>query len=213
MKVRVWLLLVPFLFEPSLSRAATAVDVSCAPLAGGMSAERATQFLDNPTGLLSGYPEGDEGKLSATIRDFATMRPETLEGIRSLSGASSASQNRAIGAGLGTAAATCVVSHPATATLIQEAVLKTENRDLIQSFESITGDVPTNVVPGSDPNGESVVGGGRGSASPQSSGGVSTSDTTTFTRTSTPTTTTTTTFFAAASSTSTNTLAPISPTN
>ncbi|MDN4988157.1 hypothetical protein KUL72_28765 [Bradyrhizobium arachidis] len=210
MKVSVWLLLVPFSLAPSLSHAATAVDVSCAPLAGGMNAERATQFLDNPSGLLSGYPEGDEGKLSATIRDFATMRPETLEGIQSLSSASSPSQNRAIGAGLGTAAATCVVSHPATATLIQEAVLKTENRDLIQSFESITGDVPTNAVPGSDPNGESVVGGGRGSATPQSSGGVSTSDTTTFSGASTATTTT---FFAAASSASTNTLAPISPTN
>ena len=210
MKVRVWLLLVPFLLEPSLSRAATAVDVSCAPLAAGMSAERATQFLDNPTGVLSSYPEGDEGKLSATIRDFATMRPETLEGIRSLSGASSPSQNRAIGAGLGTAAATCVVSHPATAMLIQEAVLRSENSELIQSFESITGDVPTNAVPGSDPNGESVVGGGRGSAAPQSAGGTSTSDTPTFSTASPPATAT---FFTAASSASTNTLAPISPTN
>jgi hypothetical protein len=210
MKVRVGLLLVPFLLEPSLSRAATAVDVSCAPLAGGMTAERATQFLDNPTALLGGFPEGDEGKLSAAVRDFATMRPETLEGIRSLSGASSPSQNRAIGAGLGTAASTCVISHPATAALIQEAVLKTENSDLIQSFESITGDVPTNVVPGSDPNGESVVGGGRGSDATQSAGGISASNTTTFSRGSTPTAAT---FFTAASSTSTNVLAPISPTN
>jgi hypothetical protein len=178
-----------------------------------MTIERATQFLDNPTGLLSGYPEGDEGKLSATIRDFATMRPETLEGIQSLSGASSPSQNRAIGAGLGTAAATCVVSHPATASLIQEAVLKTENRDLIQSFESITGDVPTNVVPGSDPNGESVVGGGRGTTESPGSGGVSTSDTTTFRRSSTASAPSTSTFFAAASSTTTSALAPVSPTN
>ncbi|QOZ47326.1 hypothetical protein XH89_30455 [Bradyrhizobium sp. CCBAU 53340] len=210
MKVGAWLLLVPFLLEPSLSRAATAVDVSCAPLAGGITAERATQFLDNPSALLSAFPEGDEGKLSATIRDFATMRPETLEGMRSLSGAGSPSQNRAIGAGLGTAASTCVISHPATATLIQEAVLKTENADLIQSFESITGDVPTNAVPGSDPNGESVVGGGRGTVASQSSGGVSTSDTTTFSRASVPATTT---FFTAASSTSTNALSSISPTN
>ncbi len=210
MKVRVWLVLVPFLVEPSISRAATAVDVACAPLAGGITAERATQFLDDPSALLSGFPEGDEGKLSSTIRDFATMRPETLEGIRSLSSASSPSQNRAIGAGLGTAASTCVVSHPSTATLIQEAVLKSENSELIQSFESITGDVPTNVVAGSDPNGESVQGGGRGSTPSQAGGAVSTSTTADFSTASVPGTTT---FFTAASSTSANPLAPISPTN
>lgn len=210
MKVRVWLLLVPFLLGPSTSRAATAVDVACAPLSGGITAERATQFLDDPSALLNGFPEGDEGKLSSTMRDFATMRPETLEGVRSLSSASSPSQNRAIGAGLGTAASTCVLSHPATATLIQEAVLKTENSDLIQSFVSITGDVPTNVVAGSDPSGEAVAGGGRGTTANPASGAVSSSVNNSFSAASVSSTST---FFTAASSASANPLASISPTN
>ncbi|MBR0787139.1 hypothetical protein [Bradyrhizobium iriomotense] len=203
-------LVIALLLAPSTSNAATAVDVACVPAAAGVTAEKATQFLDNPAGLLNGIPEGEEGRLSAAIRDFASMRPETVEGIGSLSSASSPAQNRAIGAGLGTAASTCVLNRPATAMAIQEAVLKTENSDLIQSFVSITGDVPTNVVPGSDPNGESIAGGGRGTAPVQSPGAVSTSVSTTFTAASPPSTTT---FFSAASVTSINPLAQTSPTN
>ena len=56
---------------------------------------------------------------------------------------------------------------------IQEAVLRTENNDLIQSFVSITGDVPTTAIPGPDPNGESIAGGGRATTAAQASGSVS----------------------------------------
>lgn len=203
-------LVIALLLAPSTSNAATAVDVACVPLSGGVTAEKATQFLDNPPGLLSGIPEGEEGRLSAAIRDFASMRPETVEGIGSLSSASSPAQNRAIGAGLGTAASTCVLSRPTTAMAIQAAVLKTENSDLIQSFVSITGDVPTNVVPGSDPNGDSIFGGGRSTSPVQSPGAVSTSVSSTFTAASAPASTT---FFSAASATSINPLAQTSPTN
>ncbi|WP_247498474.1 hypothetical protein [Bradyrhizobium sp. 149] len=203
-------LVIALLLAPSTSNAATAVDVACTPAAAGVTAEKATQFLDNPSGLLTGIPEGEEGRLSAAIRDFASMRPETVEGIGSLSSASSPAQNRAIGAGLGTAASTCVLSHPATAMAIQAAALSTENDDLIQSFVSITGDVPTTAVPGSDPTGESIAGGGRGTAPVQSPGAVSTSVSTTFTAASPPSSTT---FFSAASITSINPLAQTSPTN
>ena len=203
-------LVIALLLAPSTSNAATAVDVACAPAAAGVTAEKATQFLDNPAGLLAGIPEGEEGRLSAAVRDFATMRPETVEGIGSLSSASSPAQNRAIGAGLGTAASTCVLGHPATAMAIQEAVLRTENNDLIQSFVSITGDVPTTAIPGSDPNGESIAGGGRATTAAPAAGSVSSSTSTTFTGASAPSTTT---FFSAASVTSINPLAQTSPTN
>ena len=101
-----------------------------------------------------------------------TVRPETLEGIPSLAQAASSDQNRAIGAGLGTAASICVLSQPATAMDIQAAALKSSNEDLINAFVSITGDIPTNAIAGSDPTGESISGGGRGNLVTATPGGV-----------------------------------------
>jgi hypothetical protein len=152
------------------SIAATGTSGGCVANTGLVSAERATQFLANPEGLLNQYKEG-QGGLASEVRDLLTARPETVEGIVSLAKASSVDQSRAIGAGLGTAASVCVLSQPGVVTLIQEAVLKTENRDLIQSFQSITGDIPTEAISGADPTGETTAGGGNASATPQQRGG------------------------------------------
>ncbi|OKO86104.1 hypothetical protein AC629_17415 [Bradyrhizobium sp. NAS80.1] len=136
----------------------------------GISAERATDFLANPGGLLDQFKDG-QGGLASAVRDLLTARPETVEGIATLAKASSADQSRAIGAGLGTAASVCVLSQPGVAQLIQEAVLKTENPELIQSFASITGDVATEATTGADPTGETTAGGGPGSTAAEARGG------------------------------------------
>jgi len=154
---------------------ATGVSSSCvANNTGAVSAERATDFLANPSGLLDQFKDG-QGGLASAVRDLLTARPETVEGIASLAKASSADQSRAIGAGLGTAASVCVLSQPGVAQLIQEAVLKTENPDLIQSFTSITGDIPTEATNGADPTGETTAGGGPGSTAAEARGGGATS--------------------------------------
>jgi hypothetical protein len=149
---------------------ATGVSSGCVANTGIVSAERATDFLANPSGLLDQFKDG-QGGLASAVRDLLTARPETVEGIGSLAKASSTDQSRAIGAGLGTAASTCVLSQPQVAQLIQEAVLKTENPDLIASFTSITGDIPTEATNGADPTGETSAGGGPGSTAADARGG------------------------------------------
>ena len=151
----------------------------CVPGSNIVSAERATQFLDDPAALLGQFKDG-QGGLASEVRDLVTVRPETIEGMVSLAKAGSVDQNRAIGAGLGTAATVCVLSQPATAQQIQETVLKTQNPDLIQAFVGITGDIPTEAVVGADPNGDTTAGGGRGTTSTGRPGAVSPSGTIVF---------------------------------
>lgn len=171
MRLYYFVLAVALLGLPDAGFAATAYGGACAPASSQMTAEKATDFLDAPAAFLASYADGG-GALSSAIRDLVTIRPETLEGIQSLSEAATPEQNSAIGAGLGTAAAICVVSQPATAIDIQAAALKSGSNDLLTSFASITGDIPTNVTPGSDPTGESTAGGGRGGTPIQQAGGV-----------------------------------------
>ncbi len=173
MRFSYFVLAVALLGLPDASFAATAYSGACASPSPQVTAEKATSFLEAPAAFLAGYADGG-GALASAIRDLVTIRPETLEGIVSLAEAATPDQNRAIGSGLGTAAAICVVSQPATAMDIQAVALKTGNEDLVSSFTGITGDIPTNVTPGSDPTGESTAGGGQGNnTTPQQAGGVS----------------------------------------
>jgi hypothetical protein len=174
MRLHYFVLAVAILALPDASFAATAYGGACAPASAQVDAEKATSFLDSPPAFLANFADGG-GALSSAIRDLVTIRPETLEGIQSLAGAATPEQNRAIGAGLGTAAAICVVSQPATAMDIQAAALKSNNEELLTSFASITGDIPSNAIAGSDPTGESTAGGGRGGTPVQQAGGGSAS--------------------------------------
>ncbi|MBR0842772.1 hypothetical protein JQ607_21430 [Bradyrhizobium liaoningense] len=185
---------------------ATGVSTGCVANTGIVSAERATDFLANPGALLDQFKDG-QGGLASAVRDLMTARPETVEGVVSLAKASSADQSRAIGAGLGTAASVCVLSQPGVAQLIQEAVLKTENPDLIQSFTSITGDIPTEATNGADPTGETTAGGGLGSTAAEARGGAATSTSPTVLNQSGPSAAAQTLFAA----TSTSVLTSVSP--
>ncbi|WP_244623248.1 hypothetical protein [Bradyrhizobium sp. MOS001] len=157
--------------SPSFS--ATGNSSPCGPNANVVSAEKANSFLSNPAALLDQFKDG-QGGLASQIRDFLTSRPETVEGIVSLARASNEDQSRAIGAGLGTAASVCVLSQPEVAQRIQEAVLKTENPPLIESFTGITGDIKTEATNGADPTGETTTGGGgANSAAPERGGAAS----------------------------------------
>lgn len=184
----------------------------CVPASNLVSAERATQFLENPAALLDQFKEG-QGSLASQVRDFLTVRPETLEGVASLAKASSADQSRAIGAGLGTAASVCVLTQPAFAQQIQEVVLKTENPELIRSFVSITGDIPTEATAGADATGDTSAGGGQGTTATERAGAVPTSNTPFVTETAgtavTPTSTTA--VFTAASLAGSSASTPVSP--
>lgn len=148
----------------------------CVPNPAAVSPERATQFLEKPEALLDQFKDG-QGGLASQVRDLLTNRPETLEGMRSLAKASSEDQGRAIGAGMGTAAAVCVLSQPQFAQQIQETALKSEKAGLIQSFTSITGDIQTEAISGADATGDTTAGGGEGATADQGRGGAVSSST------------------------------------
>ncbi|MCP3380866.1 MULTISPECIES: hypothetical protein [unclassified Bradyrhizobium] len=177
-----------------------------------VTSEGAIQFLGNPAALLDQFKDG-QGGLASQVRDLLTNRPESLEGMASLAKASSDDQGRAIGAGMGTAAAVCVLTQPQFAQQIQEVALKTEKPGLIQSFTSITGDIPTEAITGADANGDTTAGGGQGTTpTPSSGGAISPPPPPSFSAgagAASQSTTTTTTLFAA--STGTSSLTATSP--
>ncbi|WP_420103469.1 hypothetical protein [Bosea sp. (in: a-proteobacteria)] len=125
-----------------------------------MTAERAAAFLNQPAALL-GQASNIGGSLAAAIRDFAITRPETLSGVPALANDASADQLRAIGAGLGTAAAMCALSQPNTALRIQETVLATNKPEVVNAYTSIVGDVATEAIPELPATGETTAGGAR----------------------------------------------------
>lgn len=180
---------------------------ACIPNPGIVSAERATQFLENPLALLDQFREG-QGGLASEVRDLVSARPETIEAMRSLAKASSDDQSRAIGAGLGTAASVCVLTQPAVAQQIQEIVLRTENAGLIQAFVSITGDIPTEAIVGADADGDTTAGGGRNTTVTGRPGAVSSSHTISLSAASSAPAT-----FGAASVAGTATFVSVSPSN
>ena len=191
--------------------AATGNSAPCGPNANVVSAEKANSFLSNPAALLDQFKDG-QGGLASQIRDFLTSRPETVEGIVSLARASNEDQSRAIGAGLGTAASVCVLSQPEVAQRIQEAVLKTENPPLIESFTGITGDIKTEATSGADPTGETTTGGGgANSAAAARGGGAATTTEPTTLNTSGPSAASQTQTLFTAAATTTTTLTSVSP--
>jgi len=149
-----------------------AAQPGCVPNPSAVTSERAINFLDKPEALLDQFKDG-QGGLASQIRDLLTNRPETLEGMNSLAKASSDDQGRAVGAGMGTAAAVCVLTQPEFAQRIQETALKSEKPGLIQSFTSIIGDIPTEAISGADANGDTSAGGGEGNTAEQRAGGAS----------------------------------------
>ncbi|MET4069691.1 hypothetical protein ABID58_004495 [Bradyrhizobium sp. S3.2.6] len=174
-----------------------------------ITSERATQFLGNPEALLDQFKDG-QGGLAAQVRDLLTNRPESLEGMASLAKSSSDDQGRAIGAGMGTAAAVCVLTQPQFAQEIQAVVLKTEKPGLIQSFTSITGEIPTEAITGADANGDTTAGGGQAAApEPRAGGAISPAPPPSFSTGAGPVSQSTTTLFAA--STGTSSLTATSP--
>lgn len=84
------------------------------------------QFLANPSGLLSQFPNGGPD-LAKMVRDLAASDPQTLSALIGLLRGASPSQASAIGTGLGQAAELAVDTDPTYATEIQTAVVTASN--------------------------------------------------------------------------------------
>jgi len=125
--------------------------------------------LTPPDQLLSRFPEGN-GALVSEIRNLVATNPANLAAITALAARATPAQKRAIGAGLGQAAGVCSRPNPDAARLIQEAVVRLNDRDILLSFQGVTGDRQTAAVGGAGGTGGSQGGAGVGST-PGSGGG------------------------------------------
>ena len=85
------------------------------------------EFLDNPSTLLTQYPEGGGG-LVAVVRDLAASDPSTLNAIIGLLATANPNQTTAIGTGLGQTALLAVKTDQAYANAIQAALLATTDK-------------------------------------------------------------------------------------
>lgn len=96
------------------------------------------QFLANPQGILSQYPNGGP-QLTNAIRDLAASDPSTLSAIVGLLKNATPDQATAIGAGLGQVAELAVNADPAFADQIQTAVVSSQNVSAVVAFSAVVG--------------------------------------------------------------------------
>jgi len=144
----------------------------------GLTPERAQEFIDRPAGLVE-QNHDMPGSLAMAVRDLAMGQPQSISAMVALSNSAAPDQLRAIGAGLGTAAAICVLSQPGTAQRIQEAVLATNKPEIVLAFTSVVGEVATEAVPDLPATGEATAGGNRSApvGTQQAGGALSSPDT------------------------------------
>jgi hypothetical protein len=96
------------------------------------------QFLANPNGLLSQFPNGGPD-LAKMVRDLAASDPQTLSALIGLLRGANPSQASAIGTGLGQTAELAVNTDPAYATEIQTAVVTASNDSAMVAFSAVVG--------------------------------------------------------------------------
>lgn len=163
---------------PGMAHAQAVAGSGPCGLVPGLTQERAREFIARPAGLVEQNHDAP-GSLAMAVRDLAMGQPESIGSMVALSNAAAPDQLRAIGAGLGTAAAICVLSQPATAQRIQEAVLATNKPEIVLAFTSIVGEVATEAVPDLPATGEATSGGNRNSQAASQQGGGALPSTTT----------------------------------
>lgn len=133
---------------------------ACVSPTAGAPQSAVDRVLASPSALLERFPEG-QGGLIAEIRNVVATNPTALAPIAGLIKSANADQRRAIGAGLGQAAAMCARSEPETGRRIQEAILAADSREVSLAFQAVVGDRPTAAVgPGSSSASSGGLGGG-----------------------------------------------------
>lgn len=146
---------------------ATAEAAVAACSTDGASPQKVSDFLSNPSALLGG-PAGQRsgGEVTADIRNLLVSDPATLSvviGLLKTDPLPSPDLQRAIGAGLGLAAMSCLRPDPTFAGEIQAQLAATNSQDAKREYAAVTG----NQLIG-------AIGGGAGGLSGGASGGQTT---------------------------------------
>ena len=126
--------------------------------------EAIQQFLTNPEGLLSQYPDGGP-LMVARVKDLVASDPTTVDSILALLKSANQEQASAIGTGLGQVALMTVAQEQAFATDLQTKVAQAGNTAAIVAFSAVVGgDIKLAAAgPG---------GGGGGGGESQTGGGI-----------------------------------------
>lgn len=103
-----------------------------------LPADAIQQFMSNPAGFLSQYPNGGP-QMSKAVKDLVASDPQTLNTLLSLLAQASPDQASAIGNGLGQVALMAVDTDQAFAVQIQTAVAQSGNTGALVAFSAVVG--------------------------------------------------------------------------
>jgi hypothetical protein len=112
-----------------------ALDVSPAWAGQQMLEVRVAAFLTDPPEILRESPKGGV-RLMVDVRELVLADPTTLQSILALVPQANKAQNAAIGAGLAQAARVSARTRPGYAKEIQQAVMHTQDQDLILAYDA-----------------------------------------------------------------------------
>jgi hypothetical protein len=135
--------------------AGEAAQAACYGAGEQLSGQTLSQFINDPSRLLTQYPSGGPQMISL-IRDLVASDPGTLPLIINLDAKAGPDQLQAIGTGLGQAALVCKRTAQAFSNEIQQMAIATNNQPLTQAFAGVMGDQFLGLA------GPSVGGGGAG---------------------------------------------------
>ena len=123
------------------------------------------KFLADPAGWMAQFPNGGPQMIAQT-RDLAASDPATLNALISLLASANPQQASAIGTGLGQAALLSVKTNQAYATLIQTALVASQNVSAVVAFSAVVGGDIKLAAAGPGAGGGPGGGGGGGGESP-----------------------------------------------
>jgi hypothetical protein len=133
-------------------------DAACYAPAQQLPEATVSNFIGNPAALLSEFPNGGAQMISR-VRDLVASNPDALAAVMAQLASASASQQAAIGSGLGQAARICVRSDQAFATRIQQAIASQGTDAAKTAYAAVNPDVQIGAVGGAGGGGGTGVGG------------------------------------------------------
>ena len=103
-----------------------------------LPSETVQQFLGNPAGLLSQFPDGGP-QMITKVRDLAASDPATLSALVALLKSANPDQASAMGTALGQVALMAVNTDPAFANQIQTDIVQAGNTSALVAFGAVVG--------------------------------------------------------------------------
>jgi hypothetical protein len=103
-----------------------------------LPADAIQQFLSNPSGFLTQYPNGGP-QMSRAVKDLVASDPQTLNTLITLLSQANPDQASAIGTGLGQVALLAVDTDQAFAVQIQTAIAQSGNTGALVAFSAVVG--------------------------------------------------------------------------